>query len=100
MFLLHTFFIDLLNSEFIRMSINGSRTHSMICQWGSLSRSCIYKYRGNKEADNHSDVGTTGLEGFLPPFLSQVLKRVQDDSIGDEQEQKHDSADQPSIGQH
>ena len=48
------------------------------------ARSYIYENTGNKEAGNHSDVGTTGLEGFPPPFLTQVLQRVQDDSIGDE----------------
>ena len=42
------------------------------------------KNAGNREADNHSDVATTGLEGFPPTFLTQVLQRVQDDSIGDE----------------
>ena len=58
----------------------------------------LHENRGNKEADNRSDVGTTGLEGFPPPFLTQVLQRVQNDSIGDEQEQKHYSADQSSTG--
>ena len=36
------------------------------------------------QADNQRDVGTICLEGFLPPFLTRVLQRVQDDSIGDE----------------
>ena len=27
---------------------------------------------------------TTGLEGFPPPFLTQVLQRMQDESVGDE----------------
>ena len=48
------------------------------------SRSYIHENTGKKEADNHSDVGTTCLEGFLPPFLTQVLQIEQDDSIGDE----------------
>ena len=30
----------------------------------------IHENAGNKEADNHSDVGTTGLEGFPSPFLT------------------------------
>ena len=47
-------------------------------------RSYIHENTGNKEADNHSDVGNTCLEGVLPPFLTQVLQRVQNDSIGDE----------------
>lgn len=54
-------------------------------QWflNGLSKFCIHENTWNKDADNHSDVRITGLEGFPLSLLTQVLQRMQDDSIGD-----------------
>ena len=42
------------------------------------------KIQGTKKQTTTVMWETTCLEGFLPPFLTQVLQRVQNDSIGDE----------------
>lgn len=38
-------------------------------------KSNVHENAGDEE-DNHYDVGSSGGQGFVPPFLTVILKRV------------------------